>query len=176
MTAPITDQKLKVADLLGRPGTSRRLALVLSAPEDFDARLAQVAGTVELRGVLESVVEGLLLRGHLRASLRVPCARCVTELDIESDVEVTELFTDPATTDDDVEQGYEIVDDHIDLDTLLRDALAEAVPYQALCTQACRGLCANCGANLNEVACDCSEDMSDPRWAALEDLQLPEGP
>lgn len=174
MTVPLTDQKLKVTDLLGRPGSSRRLELVLPPPSDFDARLAQLPDTVELRGVLESVVDGLLLRGELHASLHLACARCLTDVDVDTAVEVVELFGDPVTASETVEEGYEIIDDHIDLDTLLRDALAEAVPYQTLCDQACRGLCASCGANLNEVDCDCADDDTDPRWAVLEKLQLPE--
>lgn len=175
MTVPFSDQKVKVPDLLGRPGTSRRLELAMPAPTDFDTRLADVGDTVTVRGVLESVVDGLLLRGQLSASLRMSCARCLTELDVDTAVDVVELFVDPVTTDDTVEEGYEIVDDHIDLDTLMRDALAEGVPYRALCDEGCRGLCDRCGANLNEVECDCTEDVSDPRWAALENLRLPEG-
>jgi uncharacterized protein len=49
------------------------------------------------------------------------------------------------------------------------------VPYQPLCDAACRGLCPVCGANRNEVDCDCAEPAGDPRWAALEGLRLPNG-
>ena len=118
-----------------------------------------------------------VVRGVLRADVRMQCSRCLDDLEVEVAADVAELFTnetrivEPAA---EVEEGYEIRDAAIDLDTLVRDALVPAVPYQALCEAACRGLCPTCGVNLNEVADDHGhEPVGDPRWAALESLRLP---
>jgi uncharacterized protein len=171
---------LKVADLVDHPGASRPVDLVLDAPDDLRIDLAEVRPPLRLHGVLESVVDGLLLRGTLSASLRLSCARCLADVEADVEVEVTELFNDPARLladfDEVVEEGYEILDGQIDVEVLLRDALAPAVPYQPLCDPACKGLCAVCGTNRNEAECDCVDEWTDSRWAVLETLRLADTP
>jgi uncharacterized protein len=176
MTAPMHDRVLKVADLVDAPGASRPVELDVAAPEGFDVPLVTVREPLRLRGVLESVVDGLLLRGTLEAEVEVSCARCLGPVTDTVRAEVVELFSDPERTPpedlEDVDEGYEIVDGQIDLDALLRDALAPALPARPLCREDCRGICADCGADRNEGDCGCAEDRSDPRWAALEGLRL----
>lgn len=176
MTAPLTDHTLKVTDLLERPGASREVALRLPAPEELELPLASLGDPLRLDGVIESVVEGLLVRGALRAPLGLECARCLRPVERAGEAEVVELFVDPArlSPDDEVEPGYEIDDGHIDLATLLRDALVAMVPYRPLCREACQGLCAECGADLNQADCGCADVAIDDRWEALRGLRLPD--
>lgn len=184
MTSSLHDTVLQVADLIDRPGSSRRVDLALATPPGLELPLATVIEPIRLVADVASVVEGLLVRGRLTTDVRVQCSRCLADLDISVTADVAELFTDPARAEelgpgvdpaDVVEEGYEIADGRIDLDTLVRDALVPAVPYQPLCDAACRGLCPVCGANRNEVDCDCAESAGDSRWAALEGLRLPNG-
>jgi uncharacterized protein len=171
------DRVLKVADLLDKPGASRRLDLRLPAPEGFEVPLVTIEGPLHLEGVVESVVDGLLVRGELAAPIATSCARCLEPVADEVAADVVELFHDPARTEPgdlaDLDAGYEITDGAIDLDALVRDALAPSLPARPLCREDCKGLCPQCGANHNEAACDCAEDDSDPRWAALSGLRLP---
>ena len=53
---------------------------------------------------------------------------------------------------------------------LLREQFLLALPMKPLCEEACRGLCPDCGANLNRAACDCAPKWEDPRLAALKGL------
>ncbi len=177
MAADARDRTLGVADIVDRPGASRRVDLAMPAAADLDLDLATIDSDVRLAGVVESVVDGVLVRGTLSADVTLSCARCLVDLRRPVSADVVELFTDPATTDadDDVDAGYEISDGVIDLDTLIRDALVPAVPYQPLCDEACKGLCAQCGANHNETGCTCTDHTADPRWAALEGLRLRDG-
>jgi uncharacterized protein len=173
MTFRLHDTMLQVADLIDRPGVSRRVDLTLPTPAGLDLVLATVVEPLRLEAEIANVVEGLLVRGMLCAGLRVQCARCLADLEVEVAADVTELVTDTdVERGEEAEEGYEIADGAIDLDTLLRDALVPAVPYQPLCDEACRGLCAVCGSNRNEVDCDCDEPTGDPRWSALEGLRL----
>ena len=177
----LDDRTVKVADLLDRPGASRPLDLALEAPEDLDLAalaMAEVDGPLRFTGVVESVVDGLLVRGTLSAPLRLQCARCLQPVQRTVQADVVELFTDPADAEDpdDVEAGYEIVEGTLNFETLLRDALAPAVPVQPLCRPDCAGLCPTCGVDRNVSDCDCTEDTTDARWAALEQLRLDDGP
>lgn len=174
MPAPRNDHVLNVDDLLDRPGASRPLAADFDLPEGLVLPLVDVTGPLRIEGVLESVVDGILVRGTVRANLEMSCARCLSPVHDQVGLEVAELFGDPATVDDpeDIEPGYEIVEGQIDLDTLLRDALAPAVPLAPRCRPDCQGLCPTCGVNRNTTDCDCVEDTGDPRWAALKGLRV----
>ena len=149
----------------------------MPAATDLDLDLATLLGDIRFDGVVESVVDGLLVRGLVSADVSMACARCLMDLQQQISADVVELFTDPATAEstEDVDAGYEITDGTIDLDTMLRDALVPAVPYRPLCEAECKGLCAQCGTNRNEADCNCVDETIDARWAALEGLQLSDG-
>jgi uncharacterized protein len=59
----------------------------------------------------------------------------------------------------------------IDLTDLVREQILLDLPTQILCQEDCKGLCQKCGANLNEVNCNCEENEIDPRWSALKNLK-----
>jgi uncharacterized protein len=176
MTTVHHDRVVKVADLLDAPGASRRVQLALPAPVDFAVPLVTLRPPVRLGGVIESVVDGLLVRGELAVEVEASCARCLAPISEQVVAEVAELFHDPARVDvqdlAELDEGYEIGDGHIDLDALLRDALAPALPWRPLCREDCRGLCAQCGIDRNTGGCDCRDAPQDGRWAALEGLRL----
>jgi len=54
---------------------------------------------------------------------------------------------------------------------VLREQVLLAVPLKAICRQDCKGLCSQCGANLNAAQCSCAEPVEDPRWAALKEIR-----
>lgn len=62
-----------------------------------------------------------------------------------------------------------VIDDHIDLEPVLRDAVVTALPFQPVCKEDCAGLCSECGMNLNEDP-EHHHEVLDPRWAALAGL------
>lgn len=161
---------ISVAELLGQPGRYRDISV--SRPignlRTALARLddAPVRGTFRA----ESVVEGILVTGKVHGHISAECARCLSQLGSAVEVEVCELFASPgaAITDDDV---YRVSGREIDLEPMLRDSLALALPLNPLCRRDCKGLCAGCGADLNVAECACSDTAPDPRWAPLEALR-----
>jgi uncharacterized protein len=179
MISPTHDRVLKVTDLLDRPGESRQVDLSLPAPEGFEHPLVTLRDPLHLAGVVESVVDGILVRGELTVTVDVACSRCLEPVSDDVVADVVELFHDPARLDADeleeVDEGYAITDGTVDLDALLRDTLAPALPTQPRCREDCAGLCPSCGVNRNESTCGCRDDHEDPRWAALQGLRLPDG-
>lgn len=172
MTAALSSFRLPVADLVGRPGASRALDIELGPPPGLDLPLATVLGNLRLTGVIESVVEGLLVRGELSARIEMACARCLEPVRIEVTAPVVELFEDPEDAVDEVDPGYELLHEQLDLDKLVRDTLAISVPARTLCRADCPGLCATCGHALDQGECGCADDIEDPRWAPLRALEL----
>ena len=75
-----------------------------------------------------------------------------------------------AIEEDDLETSY-YRDEVIDLDELMREQFYLALPMKPLCREDCRGLCPQCGVNLNSGTCDCVAEWKDPRLAPLEAMK-----
>lgn len=113
--------------------------------------------------------EGIYLNGVLQTSINAECVRCLEEAQIGLDLNLDDLFYYPPQSAPEGE--YQVGDNgFIDLAPLVRELSLLAVPSQPLCSPDCRGLCQQCGKNLNAGNCDCEEDTIDPRLQALKDL------
>ena len=167
----VQDLRLSVAEILGRPGEYRDIA-IRRPLQDVGTALARL-GERGIEGDLriESVIEGVLVTGRVQGGAVLQCARCLNEIETDVTLRVCELFAGPgheASEDVDV---YQVEGLEIDLEPMVRDAVTLALPLNPLCRKDCRGLCGSCGTDLNQGACDCKEDDFDPRWAALSDLR-----
>jgi uncharacterized protein len=125
------------------------------------------------------VVEDIRIVGDLFAQFQIRCARCLDPAQREVK-EAFDLIYRP--------QGVDTVGDEVSISLaeteigyyqgeglLLEDVLKEqillALPVKLVCSTECKGLCPQCGGNLNVEQCDCVATMPDPRWAALEDIR-----
>ena len=61
--------------------------------------------------------------------------------------------------------------DKIELTSDVIEYARLAIPLKVLCSDDCKGLCSDCGVNLNDKSCDCDSSESDPRWAPLSKLK-----
>jgi uncharacterized protein len=166
---------LDTRELGRRPGAMRPVRTEVPAPGDLGTPMMRVptGAPVELDLRLESVHEGVLVSGTASAELTGECSRCLDEVRDHVTVDLRELFYYPdraAEIDDDDEDVLVVVDDHLDLAPVVRDALVLDLPLSPLCDEDCAGLCVECGARLAEVGPDHAHDSSDPRWAALSAL------
>lgn len=126
---------------------------------------------VDLDLRLESVSEGVLVTGTVAAPTAGECARCLAPLAGRVEVELTELFaypdslTDATTTEDELGR---VVNDTVDLEQAVVDAVGLALPLSPLCQPDCPGLCPRCGVALASVpGGEHHHDDIDPRWAKL---------
>lgn len=163
--------KLSVAEILGQPGHYRDISVDEPLPEVGNA-LAHVTDA-PLAGALraEAVVEGILVTGSVTAEIEAECARCLKPVSDAISVELCELFVAPGHEVPDEEDAYEVEGLDIDLESMLRDAIALALPLRPVCRDDCKGLCGRCGKELDEGPCSCGEEEMDPRWAALSELR-----
>jgi uncharacterized protein len=156
-----------VRDLLGKPGSSRRVK-VAEPVDGLATELAEVPAPVRVDVLLESVVEGILVSGPVSGRMTFRCARCIKAFDRGFRVEVTELYAPGAAPQDD---EYPLGEGSIDLEPMVRDAVVLSMPFSPLCKDDCLGLCERCGGDRNLDECHCPPPV-DPRWAALEGLEL----
>ena len=125
---------------------------------------------VELDLMLESVVEGVLVTGTAAAVATGECSRCLDPVTEHIEVDLTELFAYPGSATEETTDEDEIprlVDDRIDLEPTVRDAVVLALPLAPLCREDCPGLCVECGVKWADLEPGHGHEKIDPRWAAL---------
>jgi uncharacterized protein len=156
-----------------RPGSMVEVERTVVAPSGLGLDVVGIpeGDPVELQLRLESVVEGVLVSGLVRAQARGECVRCLEPVAIELELDVQELFAYPDAASAEAEGIAQVEDELVDFRPVLRDAVVLALPLQPLCQESCLGLCATCGVRLDDDPGH-SHDQVDPRWAALGDLAL----
>lgn len=68
------------------------------------------------------------------------------------------------------DEYVETPDYKLELDELVTADILLELPSKYLCDPDCKGICPECGADLNKTACDCGKHRIDPRLEALKDL------
>lgn len=116
--------------------------------------------------------------GHVGTRLELECGRCLEPFEIPVD-SAFELRYVPAVAntgegereveEDDLTTAY-YKDETLDLAELMREQFQLALPMKPLCKEGCKGLCPECGTNLNLTTCACTPKWEDPRLAALKGL------
>jgi uncharacterized protein len=172
---PRSPYVLDVRSLGRRPGAMRTDRRSVPAPAGLGSEFAGVpqGALLALDVRLESVTEGVLVTATVDAPLHGQCSRCLDPITDEVLVDVVELFAWPDSATD-VTSGEDeigrIVDDHIDLEPAVRDAVVLGLPWTPLCRPDCSGLCPDCGQRLDELPEGHTHETLDPRWAALQGM------
>jgi uncharacterized protein len=151
------------------------------APESFaaDREAFTVATPVELGVDIYRDKENVRLAGQIKTTIEMPCSRCLepftTPVDASFDLRYRPRSEASAEAEREIQEDdfstafYD--DDEIDLGGLMREQFYLAAPMKPLCTEGCRGLCPQCGTNLNKETCACEMAWEDPRFAALNALR-----
>jgi uncharacterized protein len=158
---------LPIRDIIHRSGEMREHTLEVPAPAKWGEGLVSIPEgepvVVEVR--LESVHEGILASGDIDTQYSGVCSRCLTDITEGLQVEFQELFAYPGEE----EADFEVQDDHVDLETLVREAVVLSLPFQPVCQPDCPGLDPVTGERLADSAGSQQSEPLDPRWAALQD-------
>jgi uncharacterized protein len=117
----------------------------------------------EIRYDLTAQVQGgaLLVTGRLATTVALRCARCLKS------------FPSPLAVSDFVVHRELRGEDFVDLTSEMREDIILGLPQRALCDRECKGLCPNCGVDLNKGPCSCPASRGDRRWQALDGVKLP---
>ena len=138
----------------------------------------RVVAPVDLAFEIHKDKDKFRLVGQVTTELELPCSRCLEpfRLPVAAPFDLRYLPVSEASSDaerevddEDLETSY-YENDAIDLNGLLREQFYLALPMKPLCKEDCRGLCAQCGTNLNTGTCDCAAVWEDPRLAPLKEL------
>jgi uncharacterized protein len=104
---------------------------------------------------VDRIAGGYLVHLDMNARVFGPCSRCVRETALEVAAEEEEFVPTAAGGWVESESSPFVQEMVVDLSGLSREALVLGMPDRVLCSEDCKGLCSQCGADLNESACGC---------------------
>jgi uncharacterized protein len=165
------------------------LETVLDEPVPFEARLEipvsaidreglVALSPIELTGEARRIEGGYALDAQVRYSGQLECSRCLAPYPFEEDERFTLLlYPSSKRPADEVELSpgdldvlyYD--DPVLPLTPIAEERIQMALPMKPLCRPDCRGLCPDCGKDLNQGPCACVRETVDPRWDALKALR-----
>ncbi|MDF7664345.1 DUF177 domain-containing protein [Bifidobacterium sp. ESL0763] len=182
---------IPVGQISARPGMSKPVDGDFPAPSGIGDNIVGVreGDSVRVHGSFDSIADGLVFMGRFTAPMHAECTRCLKPIDRDWDLDVTAFFpydssqaadtrhgkhgeVDIVAGEDEAEDTYPLSHDggFADIEALLRDTMVEHLPLQPLCRPDCKGLCSQCGVNLNDNPGH-HHDVIDNRFAALAGLK-----
>jgi len=160
--------RLDLRDIIHVPEASKpfRFQLDLSDLEFYGKHL--ITRPVQVEGSVTNHAGALVLEGTASSLLDLACDRCGKEFSREKVVELNCLLASELE-DEEHDEIYLLEGNEADLDEVAGTAFILAMDTKNLCSDDCKGLCAKCGADLNNGPCGCRPEV-DPRLAALAQL------
>ena len=104
--------------------------------------------------------KSFLIKGNLSGDLTLICSRCLEKFNYEIEVELEK----------EIERSEIENLDSVKIADILKNNIFLNIPIKPLCDEECKGICPECGQNLNEAECDCDTETVDPRLAELENF------
>lgn len=155
--------QIDLSPLIGaRPG--ERLSVVL---DEWHQQLDDIS-VAFLQGPMQfiRIQGGILVEARIETQVKIECVRCLEPFAYATVLEVEETIglagrPRPAISYTLTEEGW------FDPLPLLREQIWVSLPMKPLCRPDCRGICPECGVNLNLEPCRCGEERIDPRLAPL---------
>lgn len=103
--------------------------------------------------VLSNLGIGYHLDGSFATRVSQPCVRCEDPVEDSVDFDVSETYLLTGQDDPDQEDVFVLDSDILDVSDVVRQNLLMEVDAFPLCKEDCKGLCPECGANLNRTTC-----------------------
>ncbi len=148
---------------------------------DLTHNEVSLEGPVAVELTLNVFEENIRIDGVVHAKIVEECSRCLVEFTRPLEAELHMYAAGgsaagraglPEGGDEGGEEGFLVHDGRqLDLRDEVRSAILLSCPLQPLCSPDCKGLCPECGGNLNYNQCSCGSRGADPRWKGLEKLR-----
>ena len=142
--------------------------------EQLDEREYELFGTkpfverISVRGEVTNRAGVVTLSVQVSFPLRVACDRCLEEFTRQYDYTFTHTLV--RQLQDPWQDYIQVEDGVLNLEELILSDILLELPTKLLCKEDCKGLCPQCGCNLNHQSCDCNKAYHDPRWDVLNTL------
>ena len=161
---------INFSDLLSKKNRKKQISLSFELePFEFEGEEIRAIEKVDVEGVAISENDVIVIEASIKTKLKLNCSRCLDTFIYPIDIDIEERFTNNKELQD--EEGIIFVEgDTLDLSLIVENSIISTLPIKRLCAEDCKGLCSNCGANLNVDKCSCNNYDVDIRLAKLKEL------
>ena len=161
--------KVQISDIISGKDRSKNLNYTFEIPQfDFEGDIIKSIGSCEVIGVILSDSDMLILSAKIKANLEMICSRCLDTFIYPIDIDIEERFTTNSESQDD--EAVIVLDDVLDITEIVETSIISTLPIKRICKDDCKGLCQECGCNLNLNTCSCNKEDVDIRFEALKGL------
>lgn len=161
--------QLDVARLKRSPGDTESYELAAEMPPlNFSGEDIAFAGPVKASIVVGNKDKVITVEGRVCGELILRCSRCLTPFNYDFEVLLDEKYVSPQETGEVDLPTF--AGDYIDITPEVINSICLVLPMKAVCSDACAGLCPECGCNLNESSCRCVLEDIDSRLSILKEL------
>jgi len=148
---------------------------------DFGSENVQQVGPLDWSASAERAGDEIRVAGSLNTSLELACSRCLEPARVtinkpfdlffrQRDEEMFDEDEEIELSESDTRTGF-FTGTKLAISDILREQILLALPMKALCTIDCKGLCPQCGMNLNSGSCNCPKENFSPRMDTLLEIK-----
>ena len=161
---------LGLSQIIDRPGASVSFSVSVDLSDLCYGVSYPVSEPVLAEGNVRNTAGVLVMQGNIATTIHGICDRCASEFHrkVEFPIDVV-LVTKLESEENEDEWVFPLEGDSADLDDIVRTVFVLNLDSKLLCKEDCKGLCPQCGKNLNDGPCNCRKEL-DPRFAALKQL------
>ena len=161
---------LGLSQIIDRPGASVSFSVSVDLSDLCYGVSYPVSEPVLGEGNVRNTAGVLVMQGSIATTIHGVCDRCASEFHrkVEFPIDVV-LVTKLESEENEDEWVFPLEGDSADLDDIVRTVFVLNLDSKLLCKEDCKGLCPQCGKNLNDGPCNCRKEL-DPRFAALKQL------
>ena len=141
---------------------------------NYDTSDLNIQYPIDYEATLIKLGQDMDLECSISYYYSTPCSRCLkdtkTLVEYSTHFIVLDASEDSVSDDDFMEEVVHVVDDELNMDDLVMSLVITSIPSKVICDEDCKGLCPQCGKNLNDDSCDCHLDVKDQRFDVLKNL------
>lgn len=150
---------IDVASILETLGGSIEIADDLDVPTlQVGTEVFTPTGQAHVNATVTNTGGAIVAMGTVSVPVETTCVRCLTSFELALGGEIDGFYVfHGRDTDLPEEQEVEYIDseNRVDILPAIMSALVLGAPFAPLHDEACRGICPNCGQDLNEGECTC---------------------
>ena len=160
---------INFSDLLSKKNRKKQISLSFELePFEFEGEEIRAIEKVCVEGVAISENDVIVINASIKTKLKLNCSRCLDAFIYPIDIDIEERFTTNSESED--EEAVVVIDDVLDITELVETSIISTLPIKRVCKDDCKGLCQECGCNLNVHTCDCNKEDVDIRFEVLRGL------
>ena len=162
--------KINIASVLKNEGASVKFSGKMELGEfEFMASPVSFSDPVSIEGSVLNIGNTLEISASINGIYKTQCSRCGKDVTMELHSELFESVESDFSDAD--EECLSLCGNVLDIEGSVRASVFNDIPLKFLCSEDCKGLCPQCGVNLNEKECNCDTTVYDPRFAIFRNLQ-----